>query len=105
MQDEAPFGTDRAAEQYGGFRGSRIWVRDFELLKKTTELEGQRPVDHDAQRAVIVMFTDQGNGRAEIRVCHARHSNKQLIRIKTVTSHSHSIRSVAGSHNRSRSTV
>ena len=64
---------------YHGLPALRVGVSNGELLEQAGELQVQWAVDDDAKRTIVVMLTNKRNGRAEIRVLHTGHSDKQLI--------------------------
>ena len=76
MQDEAAFDPDRSTRENRIVCDIGIRVFDRKLFEQPAKLQRRRPVDHDAEGAVIVMFTDQRHGGGEIRVRHAGHRDK-----------------------------
>ena len=76
MQDKTTFRTDRTAGNHRILGGIRIGIGDRELVEQAGELQVQRAVDDNAKRAFLVMFTNEGDSSAEIRIGHARHSDK-----------------------------
>ena len=64
------------------------------------DLEARPVTEGFAQRTVGIMFANQGDGRAEIRIVHAGHGYKQLIIKGARIVHATSIVAAARIHNR-----
>ena len=70
-----------------------------ELLEKAGQIHIQRPVDDNAERAIGVVLTNQGNGAIEIGIGHSWHGDQQMIAEGALIFHPHSIGSWHFSHN------
>ena len=79
VQDEAALRPNRTTKQDRLFCRYLVTVGQLKLLKQPAEFHAQWPVDNNAESAFFVVFTNQGDGAAEIGVVHARHGDEQLI--------------------------
>jgi hypothetical protein len=57
------------------------WIAalDVELLEDILKQELGNAIDGDAQRAVVIVLTQQGHATVEVGVFHARHRNQELL--------------------------
>jgi hypothetical protein len=83
MQDKAAIGLHRAAEihrQVGeaGFRGFVI-ERDADPIEEPGQVHVGRTIDDDPDRAVCVVFADEGQRAGKIRIVHGRHGDQEVI--------------------------
>jgi len=79
VQHEAFLGADGSAEHHRTARRRRVGAGDRELLEQPAERQAGGAIDHDAEGAVLVVFTNQGHGGREVRIRHAGHGDQQLV--------------------------
>ena len=79
VQHEAAFGLHRAAEVDGGLGQVLAVQREVHLLEQVLQLDVDRPVDDQANGAVIVVFAQQRDGARKMFILHRRHGDQELV--------------------------
>ena len=100
MQYETALGRNWTPIQNRRFGHGRIADFQVELLKQPTKAQIHRAIYDDTECALAVMFTDQGDGRTEVRIWHPRHGDQQLVTECRFNLHNHSIDSGEQRHNK-----
>ena len=62
MQHEPALGLDGTAVHHGAFGEGAVLELDGELTEHFAEREVARAIDHDAERALVVVLADVGDG-------------------------------------------
>ena len=78
VQHEAAIGVDGAAAQD---RLAVLCARahlERELAEDLGDSHRRRPVDDDAQRPLLIVLADIGDGLVKVRVAHAGHSDEEV---------------------------
>src|SRR5690606_210780 len=65
VEDEAAVGLHRAAEIDGPARELARAKRNVDALEELPEVELERPVDHDSERAALVVLRDEDHRAVE----------------------------------------
>ena len=75
MQHEAALGTHRAAGEHGLGLERAVRRAQIQLLEQAAQAHVERTVDDNTERALVIVFADQRDGRGKVRVLQARHGD------------------------------
>ncbi len=80
VQHEATLGLDRATEVDRSLGQIFAVQRELDLLEQILQLDVDRLVDHQAQRALLGVLAQVDHGARERAVPHAGHGDEELVR-------------------------
>src|SRR3546814_2075699 len=90
MHDKAALRLHRAAPEHDRFVGEAL-VLEFHLFHYLAELEIGWAIDDQADRTVIAVLAEQGNGVREVLVVETRHRDQELMLQVVLVAHGRSI--------------
>jgi hypothetical protein len=79
MQDKATFSRDWSAIENRGTGDLLVRVLDRQLLKQPAQVHVGGAIDNNTERTFVIMFTNECDRSAEIRVGHTWHRYQQVI--------------------------
>jgi hypothetical protein len=79
VQHEAALGLHRPAEVDGRVLPRRDLELQVDLVEQAFQGQLGRPVDHQAERALLGVLADVDHRAGEIRIQHRRHRDQELV--------------------------
>jgi len=84
MQHETALGLHRPAKINRHLLQVRLMQRNIDLVEHLAQRQADRAIQHDAQRAVLVVLADVSQRAGKDALLHGGHGNqKMMVRLKS----------------------
>jgi glycine hydroxymethyltransferase len=79
VQHKPAFGLHRPAEIHRHLGEIRLLQRNIDLVEHLAHRQADRAVDHDSERAVLVVLAEVGQGTGKNAFLHGGHGNQEVV--------------------------